>query len=202
MINLNTYITEKLHLRKDKIKRYFPKDINELKSLVDKLIRERGNDAYLNDIDTSNITDMSFMFYQSEFNGDISGWDVSNVTNMHHMFYESKFNGDISDWNVSNVKTMWNMFYKSKFAGDISRWDVSNVTNMEGMFFGCKEFNCDLSNWDVSNIVNANKMFNDCVEFDGYKLEKWYNVNKKLKYDKYANLMFKNAKNTPSWYKK
>ena len=35
---------------------------------------------------TSKITDMSDMFSNSKFNGDISNWDVSNVTNKRRMF--------------------------------------------------------------------------------------------------------------------
>jgi surface protein len=53
---------------------------------------------------TTNVTDMSKMFYDSQFNGDISNWDVSNVTNMSEMFEYSQFNGDISNWDVSNVR--------------------------------------------------------------------------------------------------
>ena len=51
---------------------YFPKTNKELKNLVNKLIKERGNNANLNDIDTSKITDMTDVFNYSEFNGDIS----------------------------------------------------------------------------------------------------------------------------------
>ena len=42
--------------------------------------------------DVSNVTDMSFMFCDSEFNGDISNWNVSNVTDMSYMFCDSEFN--------------------------------------------------------------------------------------------------------------
>ena len=39
------------------------------------------------------------MFYDSQFDGNISKWDVSNVTEMENMFGgSSKFNGDISNW--------------------------------------------------------------------------------------------------------
>jgi len=92
---------------------YRPKTGNELRKLIKELITERGNDADLNDIDTSEITDMTNMFYQSKFNGDISEWDVSNVTNMSYMFEYSEFNGDISKWDVSNVKYMRGIFYDS-----------------------------------------------------------------------------------------
>ena len=123
-----------------KVYNYHPQTINELKILVYKLIEERGNEADLNDIDTSAIKDMSFLFNNLQFDGDISKWDVSNVKDMSCMFAYSKFtgkNGDISKWDVSNVKDMSNMFYYSRFNRDISNWDVRNVKDMSNMFKGC-----------------------------------------------------------------
>ena len=58
-----------------------------------KCIKKYGNPDQWN---VSNITDMSNMFEDSQFNADISNWDVSNVVNMSKMFYRSKFNSDIS----------------------------------------------------------------------------------------------------------
>ena len=77
---------------------YHPKTKEELMVIVNELIKERGNEANLNDIDVSRITDMSHLFAGSKFNGDISNWDVSGVKNMRWMFWDSKFNGDISKW--------------------------------------------------------------------------------------------------------
>ena len=137
MKQLNKYIVERLHINKDTGNRhynYHPKTYDELKELVYRLINERGNDADLNDIDTSEITDMSYMFKDSNFNGDISEWDVSNVKDMNFMFAHSKFDGDLSNWDVSKVEDMHCMFRGSNFNGDISNWDVSNVKYMRNMF--------------------------------------------------------------------
>ena len=125
MKSLKLYITEALHVnRNTKITEYNyrPKTTDELRKLVRKLIKERGENADLNDIDVSEITDMSYLFYDTKFNGDISNWKVSNVEDMPYMFYDSKFNGDISNWDVSNVKYMTGMFVKSPLEKNPPKW--------------------------------------------------------------------------------
>ena len=124
-------IIERLHINKDIDSHieynYHPKTRDELKQLVNKLIKERGNDGDLNDIDTSEITNMFALFYKSNFNGDISQWDVSNVENMDYMFSYSKFtgeNGEISQWDVSNVKNMSYMFGKSPLEKNPPKWYI------------------------------------------------------------------------------
>ena len=113
MKTLQRYITEKILINKNSklTYNYYPKTKDELEYIINKRIKSEGNECNLNDIDTSNILDMSDLFAYSEFNGDISKWDVSHVKNMKGMFMRSNFNSDISNWDVSNVTNSVNIFY-------------------------------------------------------------------------------------------
>ena len=83
-----------------------PKNARGLRRIILNTIKKEGPECDLNFIDTSLVTDMSYLFYDiDDFNCDISEWDVSNVKDMSHMFDNAdSFNGDISKWDVSNVR--------------------------------------------------------------------------------------------------
>ena len=147
-------------------------DDTNIRAVVAEEIETQGESANLNHLDVSGVTDLSGLFSDSQFNGDISGWDVSNVIDMNHLFDGTPFDGDISRWDVSKVTDMSNMFWASRFNGDISGWDVSAVTNMHHMFVD-SVFNGDISGWDVSNVRDMSYMFNCRFErFDG-DLSRW-----------------------------
>ena len=186
MKSITTYINEKLIVNKNtraKKYNYYPETKEELQDILKELIKERGNEGDFNDIDTSEITDMSKLFYDmisivdsyNNFNGDISGWDVSKVTNMQGMFSHCKyFNKDLSKWNVSNVKNMNGMFfYCENFNQPLNKWDVSKVKNMNQMFMKCYKFNQDISNWNVSNVTETgnylDNIFTCCEIEEKYK---------------------------------
>lgn len=67
--------------------------------------------------------------------------DTSNVTNMAYMFYGCKAltSLDVSKFDTSNVVNMLNMFYNccALTSLDLSGWDTSNVTAMPAMFYKC-----------------------------------------------------------------
>jgi surface protein len=62
------------------------------------------NNGSLNSWNTVGVTGMGFMFNNSIFNQDISGWDTSNVIIMNSMFKDNTaFDQDISGWDVDSV---------------------------------------------------------------------------------------------------
>lgn len=141
MKSLNQLINEKLKIsKKSKSDKIVAEDHTHLIKLINNEKLKNGNECSLNHIDVSNITDFSFIFLGSRFDGDISEWDVSNAKNMHCMFARSKFTGkntDFSDWNVNEVNNMKEMFANSKFNGDVSMWDINDNCNTKMMFHNC-----------------------------------------------------------------
>jgi surface protein len=128
----------------------------------------------INSWDVSNVTSMTFMFYNSAFNQSLNSWDVNSVTNMSNMFESAtSFNGNITSWDVSSVITMNNMFFNaSAFNQNIGLWNTSNVTNMVNMFSGASAFNQNIGAWDVSSVTNMQSMFQSASAFN-QNLNSW-----------------------------
>ena len=165
------YIYTKKDLEKLKSgDKYKPNKRDELKALV------KDESINLKDIDISLITDMSFVFSDSErkdFSG-IEDWDMSKVTNTNYMFYNAKnFNHPLNKWDMSNVSSMKGMFYEAQsFNQPLDKWDTSNVTNMSKMFHKALSFNKPIENWDVSNVRDMGGMFGE-TDVLNQPLNKW-----------------------------
>ena len=194
--SLRSYIKEQL-VEESEQGNLKPRNREELEDLISQRIEQYGPKCNLNDIDVSKITDMSFLFCDMEFNGDISEWDVSRVKDMSHMFDGSHFNGDLSKWDVSRVEDMNCMFSFSRFNGDISDWDVSHVTNMRNMFMNSK-FNGDISDWDVSRVKRMDFMFHNS-DFSG-DISKWNVSNVRDMRGMFKGSPIEDWDREPDWY--
>ena len=123
----------------------------------------------LSDWDTSNVTDMGWMFSNCHALTyiDLSKFNTSNVTNMSTMFFNcnSLTSLNLSGWNTSNVTSIGSMFYNcnSLTSLNLSGFDTSNVTVMSAMFNYCNSLTyLDLSGWNTSNVTNMSSMFSRC----------------------------------------
>ena len=123
----------------------------------------------LENLDTSNVTNMSRMFYAcSKLTSiDVTKFDTSNVTNMSGMF--SNCSGltslDVSKFDTSNVTNMSNIFAvcSELTSIDVNNFNTSNVTSIYGMFEGCSGLtNLDVNNFNTSNVTNMSSMFEGC----------------------------------------
>lgn len=124
----------------------------------------------LTGLDTSNMTSMSYMFYNSKSlkNIDVSGFDTSKVVNMIFMFNNcsSLISLDLSSFNTSNVTNMEAMFQNDVNLENITfgdNFNTSKVKDMIAMFASCKKLSyINLSNFDTSNVKEMQSMFYYC----------------------------------------
>ena len=121
---------------------------------------------YLN---TSQVTDMQFMFYTCLRlqTPDFSGFDTQKVTNMYNMFnscysFESL---DISNFNTSEVTNMSYMFSNchALTSLDLSHFNTAKVFDMSSMFNHCSELLAvNLSGFDTRKVRYTEDMFKFC----------------------------------------
>lgn len=132
----------------------------------------------LEDIDTSESTNMSRMFY-----------DCGNLTSL-----------DVSKLDTTRVIDMGDMF--SRCHGltslDVSMFNTSKVTNMDGMFYGCSKLtSLDLSNFNTSKVTGMRFMFSECEQLSEESIHTMDNWNLSSCTDFYQ--MFRGCKFHPNW---
>ncbi|NAB48404.1 BspA family leucine-rich repeat surface protein, partial [Enterococcus hirae] len=119
----------------------------------------------LNQLDTSNVTNMSYIFrgMSNLTSLDLSSFDTSKVTDMSYMFYNNGVTSlDVSGFDTSKVTAMSLMFSGMNNVTnlDVNGWNTSNVTNMSGMFLGMSSItSLDVSGFDTSNVTTMSNMF-------------------------------------------
>ena len=140
--------------------------------------------ADLNNLNTSNVTDMSYMFYNASglTNLDVSKWDTGNITDMSYMFYcaSGLKSLDVSKWDTGKVTDMSWMFNSASSLTDldVSNWKTGNVTNMSFMFrdtYGLTSL--DVSKWDTGKVTDMSWMFSDTSRLTSLDVSKWNTSN-------------------------
>ncbi len=132
----------------------------------------------LNYLNTSEVTNMSEMFYNCKKLTYIplSGFNTSKVESMASMFNscESLTSIDGGYLFTGNVKYMDYMFYNCKALTDldINGFDTKNVTSMDNMFGWCESLQrLDLSNFNTSKVTIMYEMFTHCSMLEELNLE-------------------------------
>lgn len=114
------------------------------------------------------VTSFSNLAYNSDFNGDVSGWDTSNVTNMEYVFQRSAFNNSsLVGWDTSNVTNMTGAFSDAvKFNQPIGSWNTSSLINASSLFEGASAFNQPIGQWNTSKVENIYGIFRSAAAFN------------------------------------
>ena len=135
---------------------YVPKNIKI--THVGNLYKNSTN--YVIDVqaDTSNVTDMSSMFYDSNIQY-VALFNTSNVTNMSYMFQVCGDLITVAQFDTSNVTNMSNMFNGCSKLISVPLFDTSSVTNMEKMFYQCTNLT-SVPLFDTSSVTTMSNMFN------------------------------------------
>ena len=102
------------------------------------------------------------------FNDDITSWDTSQVTDMSKMFYRAKsFNQPIGEWNTTRVEDMSYMFhFAESFNQSIGSWNTARVRDMHSMFRAARSFNQPIGSWNTEMVTDMSSMFTSCVLFN------------------------------------
>ena len=142
------------------------------------------NSLDLSNFDTSNVTDMSYMFMGNQSPDiNLSGFDTSNVVDMSYMFWgASSLTGlNLNSFNTSNVTNMGGMFdyAKSLINLNIDNFNTSKVTDMNYMFSNTKSLkSLNLKKFNTSNVISMSYIFSgsgltslDVSNFDTSKVK-------------------------------
>ena len=113
-------------------------------------------------LDTSQVTDMSYMFYNCKVLTSVSLLDTGEVTNMANMFRGCTSLTTILSLNTSDVTNISHMFSNCSLLTSIPLLNTSNVTNMSSMFYYCSSLTT-IPLLNTSNVTSMASMFYNCT---------------------------------------
>ena len=110
---------------------------------------------------TSNVTNMAYLFRHCEELTSIPLFDTSNVTSMALMFSTCKKLTSVPFFNTSKVTTMNTILGSCYALTSVPLFDTSNVTSMFQMFAYCSNLTY-IPLFNTSKVTNMDKMFSLC----------------------------------------
>lgn len=131
----------------------------------------KKNYLRIDNLDTSKVTDISYMFYGCNvsyiYNDTFTSLDTSKVSNMEYMFANNVnvTTLNLSSFDTSSVTNMRNMFYNDgKLTSlNLNNFDTSLVTNMYEMFRGCSALKTlEIDGFNTKNVTTMRTMFYGC----------------------------------------
>ena len=148
----------------------------------------------LKNLDTSNVTDTSYMFSACRKlpSLDVSGFDTSKVTDISGMFYDC---GKLSSLDVSGFDTSKVTDMRSMFSGcigltslDVTGFNTSEVTDMYAMFSDCAKLtSLNVSKFNTDKVTSMSYMFSGCSELTSLDLSNFKTSNVEFMYRMFGN---------------
>ena len=113
---------------------------------------------------TSNVIDMSSMFYDCQSLTNIPIFDTSFVEDMSNTFGGCRSITEIPDFDTSSVLYMDSMFYNCNSLTSIPNLSTKTVKGFANTFSGCNNLTdtSNLQNWDFMNAITFSYMFSYC----------------------------------------
>lgn len=125
------------------------------------MFRENKSLVFLPMIDTSNVTNMAYMFYRCKVLTTIPQLDTSNVVDMNNVFSDCSALTTIPRLDTSNVVNMGGMFTGCSALTTVPLIDTSSAVNMDYMFTGCSALST-IPLIDTSSVSNISNVFRGC----------------------------------------
>lgn len=136
-----------------------------------------------NNLDVSNVTDGSYMFYScansTEIN--VSQWNTSKIKYFDKMFSNCQSLAflDVNNWDMISGCSLNGMFSYSGITDiDLSKWDTSNISNLSNLFFNCTKLKqIDLHTWNTKSVSTCYWLFRGCSSLEFINIDGWNTCN-------------------------
>lgn len=217
MKSLNSYIFEKLKIKKTPKNKYFkPNVIGDLVEEIKRRINNSNSSTLdLSNIDCSNLDSLENLFrhvFKITNNGNdmsnikivnVSNWNVSSITNFEYCFTRLdnvEYIEGLDTWDMSNANTINGMFSNcSKLKElDLRGWELhlsekptSGHTQIETIFLSCHNLEQikGLENWTFGKATTLRSIFKNCKKLKTIEgIENWNISNIEYMYSLFENM--------------